>query len=233
MDIEIFTTGDGSNSLYVRSLNENYHSRNGAISESLHVYIRAGFLNLKALYNPVNILEVGFGTGLNAYLTLLECTANNINVNYHAVEPFPLPEEIFQKLNYPEILEVPGQSMLFQKMHQCQNDKPFAINANFILTKIWDKIENLLLQNSFYHLVYFDAFAPEVQKEIWNQEVFNSIFKGMGSGGILVTYCAKGAVRRILHEAGFIVERLNGPTGKREMLRATKLSQARIQKSTT
>lgn len=222
MDLEIITTDDGSMSLFVKELNESYHSRFGAINESLHVYIRSGLIPAIDGLSIINLLEIGFGTGLNAFLTLLECKETALQVNYYTIEPFPLKESIFSKLNYPSILHKQELQNLFLKMHHCKPDEFSMIDKNFNLFKINDKIESISLKDDFFHLVYFDAFAPDIQPELWGMDIFQKLYTSMKKDGIMATYSAKGSVRRAMQEAGFIVERLAGPKGKREILRATK-----------
>jgi tRNA U34 5-methylaminomethyl-2-thiouridine-forming methyltransferase MnmC len=206
-NLSIKATNDGSSTIYNEELDEHYHSIHGALQESLHVFIKMG-LNYHVKHNEnlqkLNILEIGFGTGLNCILTLIEHLKNEkITVKYSAIEPFPLNSTSLKSLNF----KLSNQHLnLFNKIHESN----------------WEK-ENIILTNSFYDLIYFDAFAPRKQPELWNLEVFNKLFKLTSINGTLVTYCAKGQVRRDLESVGFKVERLNGPPGKREMLRATKI----------
>ena len=217
----IIRTEDGSDSLFLPALSESYHSKFGALSESRHVFIEAGLKQIPR-QRIINILEIGFGTGLNALITLAEAESNLISVNYHTVEPFPLSFEILDKLNYTWLPEFVKYQELFNKLHTSPYNSPILINDYFQLLKFKEKIEDISLEPDYYHLVYFDAFSPEVQPELWTADIFKKLFEGMTIGGILVTYSAKGLVRRNMQDAGFIVERLAGPKGKREMLRATK-----------
>ncbi len=220
MKIEIRETLDGSQTLYFAELDEHYHSTFGAIQESQHVFIKAGFK--QCLQSDIRVLEIGFGTGLNCYLTLLAGLESGKKVWYRTIEKFPLPEEVWEKLKYSHQLP-DGNSEWFPLIHQAQWDSDVEIHPQFILHKVetdllvmeWDKLP-------FVDLVYFDAFSPVKQPELWSPAIFEKIYDRMNSNGILVTYCAKGVVRRILQSVGFVVERIPGPPGKREMIRATK-----------
>lgn len=218
---EIIRTEDGSDSLFLPGLSESYHSKFGAISESRHVFIEAG---LKKIFGQktVSILEIGFGTGLNALLTLAETRAGLNSINYHTIEPFPLPMEILKKLNYTTLPEFMKYHDLFYNLHTSPFNTPVFITDKFQLLKDNRKFQEIEFDPDHYHLVYFDAFSPEVQPDLWTSGIFKKLFGLLTSGGVLVTYCAKGMVRRNMKDAGFIVERLAGPRGKREMLRASK-----------
>lgn len=211
---ELITTKDGSHSLYLKEIDETYHSRHGAFNESMHVFIKSGLEEIKN--KSVSILEIGLGSGLNAFLTLLEAQKKQIKINYTGIEKYPLNYETnallnFYKNNY--------EKLIFEKILKAEwNKETEIVNGSFIL-KIKDDIKTATLKN-YYDLVYFDAFAPDKQPEMWNLSIFQKINKQMNKGGILVTYSAKGSVRRTLIEAGFEVERIPGPPGKREMLRA-------------
>jgi tRNA U34 5-methylaminomethyl-2-thiouridine-forming methyltransferase MnmC len=218
---KIFITEDGSSSLYLEEINESYHSKYGAVNESRHVFIKSGLHQFKG-EKQVHILEVGFGTGLNALLTLVEACAEETTIHYDAIEPYPLSEVINEKLNYSELPGFEQTKDYFMVMHKAPFDKTIKINDNFTLRKLIQKLEKINLNDNFYHLVYFDAFSPEVQPELWTLEIFSKLFCLMRPGAIMVTYCAKGNVRRNMKEAGFEVERLPGPKGKREMIRASK-----------
>jgi tRNA U34 5-methylaminomethyl-2-thiouridine-forming methyltransferase MnmC len=219
MNTDVKTTLDGSSTLYVPGLNEHYHSINGAVQESMHVYIRSG-LN-EAKQDNLKLLEIGFGTGLNALLTLLE-NAGKKTIQYDAIELFPLDWSTIEQLQYPEYLGISNESgSLFRSMHISSWEKDFWIDPAFCLRKIGSSLLDVEFTTT-YNLVYFDAFAPKVQPELWTEEIFRKICNAMENNGQLVTYCAKGEVRRCMQRAGFNVERLPGPPGKREMLRARK-----------
>jgi tRNA U34 5-methylaminomethyl-2-thiouridine-forming methyltransferase MnmC len=218
---EIIITEDGSNSLFSIELNESYHSKFGAIRESEHVFIDAG-LKMMTSKSSINILEIGFGTGLNAWLTLLESIERKIEIHYHTIEPFPIPVSIYSLLNFAEFIEAQIVKGLFTSLHESAWDAEAEINDFFKLNKQKLQLEDTTLINNFYDLVYYDAFSPEVQPELWTTCIFIKIFNAMKVNGIFVTYSAKGSVRRNLIEAGFEVERIPGPKGKREMIRAFK-----------
>ncbi|OFX58182.1 MAG: hypothetical protein A2046_12550 [Bacteroidetes bacterium GWA2_30_7] len=216
--LKIISTSDGSNSIFNENIGESYHSVNGAIQESQHVFIDAGLSQLSL--NKISIFEVGFGTGLNALLSLIYSENNSIKINYDAIEIKPLEKKLYEKLNYNEFLGNKFQSQ-FLKIHEIEWNKTFQISKNFVIQKINDDLKTYKFMKS-YNLFYFDAFSPNVQSELWSKEIFYNIFSNMLSGGILVTYCAKGEVRRCLKDIGFYVERITGPVGKREMIRAIK-----------
>jgi len=220
-EIELKVTGDGSHTLFIPSMQENYHSWHGAYTESVYVFIRQGVDMVAAEHPEMNILEVGFGTGLNAILTLNETLEGRVKrIHYTGIEKFPLPQELTEKLNYeekmPELLRP-----YFAMLHRAPWNEPAAITPDFTLEKIDSGIQDVSLDRR-YHLVLFDAFGPEKQPEMWEEPVFQKIFELLGPGGILVTYCAKGSFKRSLKACGFGVETLPGPPGKREMTRARK-----------
>jgi tRNA U34 5-methylaminomethyl-2-thiouridine-forming methyltransferase MnmC len=217
---EIIKTADGSDTLFVRELNEHYHSTFGAIQESLHIFIRSG-LNLKN-ESPLTIFEVGFGTGLNAFLTLLDSYATGQKIHYITIEKYPIPLNTWELLNYPKLLSEDKRED-FRAIHLSRWNEKININENFALTKITGDLTSFdhdLLP--IFDLIYFDAFSPEKQPELWKTEIFKKLFIHTAAFGKLVTYCSKGNVRRSLKESGFIVERIPGPPGKREILRAIK-----------
>lgn len=222
MERSIIITKDGSHTVSIPELNVTYHSHHGAIQESLHVFIEAGLLKSGSFpVSDIYIFEMGFGTGLNALLTLIEAEKSKCPVHYTAIELFPLREEEITKLNYCEYLERPELATIFKKLHNCEWEKSIAITSYFTLTK---KKASLITYSfdQLVSLIYFDAFAPAAQPELWTKEIFEKIFAMLASGGILVTYCSKGEVRRNMAAAGFTIEKIPGPPGKREMVRAIK-----------
>jgi len=221
MTIQIIRTDDGSDSLYNSNLKEIYHSKNGAIAESKHVFINAGYQQLSADINKNFILEVGFGTGLNALLTSMSSKYDKRDVEFVTLEPFVLEEDIIHKLNYGELFEEKGLEY-WNKIHAAKWNSKCQIHEHFVLNKIDQKIEEVDLESDYYNLVFFDAFGPDIQPELWKVNIFSKLYKAMKKGGILVTYSAKGEVRRNLQSVGFTVSRIKGPKGKREMLRAIK-----------
>ena len=223
MKREFLTTGDGSVTIHIPDWDEQYHSKNGAIQEAQHVFIQTGlryFCGISEI-RELTILEIGFGTGLNAFLTQLEATALNINVNYNGIEAYPVSEEEVKALNYAQLLGLANTSFL--KLHEVPWEAKASITKNFSLEK-QEKFFKDISEKNKYHLVYFDAFGARVQPELWTEAIFKRMFMALKEGGVLVTYAAKGSVRRAMQAVGFAVERLPGPPGKREMLRATKPS---------
>lgn len=212
-------TADGSFTLYVPELDEHYHSVKGALTESQHIFIDMGLKHSQAT-NPY-ILEIGLGTGLNCFLTYLTSKETGQAIHYTGIERFPLSEEVIDQLDYATLIGK-GEKDVYQAIHQAAWNKEVLLSPHFSL----HKIEGDFTQYSFlgkYDLIYFDAFAPEKQPEMWEQPLFDMLYELLNPGGILTTYCAKGVVRRMLQAAGFTVERLAGPPGgKREILRATK-----------
>lgn len=227
MRTQLITTEDGSHSLFVPDLNEHYHSTHGAIQESRHVYIDAGFQ--VCLNRQINVLEVGFGTGLNAFLTLLEATKNNISVHYTSLERYPLDIDIAKQLNYPQQLDEISNAHLFLELHTAEWNRAIEITPYFSLHKIETDFSNPtnFTTSTRFDVIYFDAFAPEKQPEMWTQQIFDKLFTLCNPNAIITTYCAKGSVRRMLQKAGFTVERLTGPPGKREMLRGEKVKRVK------
>lgn len=222
MKKELKQTADGSHTIFVPELDEHYHSVNGAIEESKHVFIRAGFEYCLKPGGKMNLLEVGFGTGLNALLTCLAALKANVQVNYVGIEAFPLPAEIITSLNYPEVTGEPQAAALFSKIHEANWIYPSYITERFLLNKIEARLEDVSLSPSMFNLIYFDAFSPDVQPELWTGEIFSKLCAALAADGILVTYSSKGLVKQALRNAGFSVERLPGAAGKRHMLRAKK-----------
>ncbi|GAF01437.1 tRNA (5-methylaminomethyl-2-thiouridine)(34)-methyltransferase MnmD [Saccharicrinis fermentans] len=213
---EIITSKDGSHTLFVPELNEHYHSTNGAVQESIHVFIEAGLHQISC--RKINILEFGFGTGLNAFLTAIH--KKDHEIHYHSLEKYPLDQKLLSQLNYGNFFEGKHKE-LFEQLHLSKWEKENRIEDNFYLNKQKVDFKKVILQQQ-YHLIYFDAFAPEIQPKLWTKEIFKKAYQALLPGGILTTYCAKGIVRRTMQDIGFNVERLAGPPGKREMIRATK-----------
>ncbi|MDH6306803.1 tRNA U34 5-methylaminomethyl-2-thiouridine-forming methyltransferase MnmC [Parabacteroides sp. PF5-5] len=212
---ELQLTADGSHTLFVPEMDEHYHSVNGAIQESRHVFIEAGLKQLSK--ENLRILEIGFGTGLNAFLTLIE---NPCRIEYYTVELFPLAPNVIKELNYGQIIFEENKD-LFLALHTAPWNVTVELTDRFYLHKIQGDSNSCTLPVDI-DLVFFDAFAPDKQPEMWNQEIFDKLYRCTAPGGILTTYCAKGSVRRMMKKAGYSVERIAGPPGKREMLRAIK-----------
>ena len=218
--IDIEPTADGSNTLFVPELNEHYHSVKGALTESEHIFIRMG-LEHHPSPSP-RVLEIGFGTGLNAFLTLLYAEKAQRTVHYTTIERYPVAPDLISRLGYPERI-CPERAEDFYALHRAAWEKDVPLTPYYILHKVQADFTSYSFPEQ-YDVVYFDAFAPEKQPEMWSRELFARLFAGLRTGGILTTYCAKGVVRRTLQAVGFTVERLPGPPGgKREILRASKI----------
>lgn len=217
--LKIITTNDGSHSLLNEQLNETYHSRHGAVQESLYVFIKHGLDFVSQSKKEIKILEIGFGTGLNALLTAQSAKANNLNVHYTSLEAFPVEENIWSKLNY---VDSPEATTLFEKLHRAKWNEEELITPNFKLTKLETTLQSVQLKPTHFDLIYFDAFAPNKQPEMWEQPILKKISDAMNAGGVFVTYCAKGQLKRDLQQVGLTVETLSGPPGKREMVRGVK-----------
>ena len=227
MKPEIIITADGSHTLTVPGTNEHYHSVHGAIAESQHVYINAGLKFSMKNNELLNVLEIGFGTGLNALLTFCELGKLKVSCEYTAIEAFPLEEEIFVRLNYPELLKI--ETSVFLNMHHSAWNVKTNISSEFCLHKLHAVVGEINFPPDTFDLVYFDAFAPAVQPEMWTKEIFSSIYDAMKANAVLTTYCTKGDVKRTLKETGFAITKLPGPIGKREILRAVKIPQHILQ----
>lgn len=218
-DFTLHQTADGSETLYSSELQESYHSLNGAVQESRHVFIEAGLK--QCTKKSIQLFEIGFGTGLNALLTWGEAKRSRLDITYSAIEAFPLPPEITSALGY-DSLEPILQDNAFNQLHHASWGCPVILEKDcFTLYKIEGDFTSMSFQGGI-DLLYFDAFAPEKQPEMWEEHLFNRLFENLNENGILVTYCAKGEVRRRLQRCGFRVERIPGPPGKREMIRAVK-----------
>jgi tRNA U34 5-methylaminomethyl-2-thiouridine-forming methyltransferase MnmC len=221
MERYLVETEDGSHSLFVPALDEQYHSRHGAIQESRHVFLQMGFAPAIIGKTQLRILEIGLGTGLNALLTAVEAHALHVTVHYCAIEAYPLTAAEVGSLNYPtEIGGVETQSY-WDRIHTAPWAAWAGIHPQFYLQKLEQRLEAMVVEETV-DLIYFDAFAPDKQPELWTEEVFGRMYGCLNPGGLLLTYCAKGAVRRAMQAAGFTVERIPGPPGKREMIRASK-----------
>ncbi len=219
MKRKIITTADGSTTIHLEDWQEQYHSRHGAIQEAYHVFIENGLYNLNS--KEIAILEMGFGTGLNALISLIEAEKKGLKITYTGVERYPIADKELKGLNFVEVLGASTYRDLYAKMHRVPWDQEVVITKQFSLEKKLKDFREVKEVNR-YSLIYFDAFGARVQPELWTEDIFNAMFAALKNGGILVTYSAKGSVRRAMEKAGFTTERLPGPPGKREMLRATK-----------
>ena len=218
MDTRIIVTADGSHTLFVPEMNEHYHSHFGAITESKHIFINAGLTYLTD--NKAVILEVGFGTGLNALLTALYAEDRKIKISYTSLEKYPLANALIRQLNYGSLTGSRGVA-LFEKLHEAPWGEPVEISEWFTLHKIQMDITEKG-PGGIFDLVYFDAFGPDKQPEMWSEEVFRRIADATHEGSVLVTYSAKGSLKRMLRSLGFDVTLMTGPPGKRVMTRAVK-----------
>ncbi len=224
MKRKIILTRDGSSSLELLDVKEQYHSTFGAIQEARFVYIQNGLNHVFSKWLKIknlSVLEMGFGTGLNAFLTFLYAVKNDIKVNYAAIEAYPLKADEVKQLNYVARLQAKKYATVFADFHKVKQGIVTRINPNYDLTLHLDLLEDYKPTGQ-YHLIYFDAFGPAIQPELWTETVFKKMYNSLLPQGVLVTYSAKGQVRRNMQKVGFKVERLDGPSGKREMLRATK-----------
>lgn len=222
MQPKIIITADGSHTLLLEEYGEHYHSTYGAINESMHVYIENGIIPALTDNQKIEILEIGFGTGLNALLTLMESANKNVSIKYTAIEAYPLDNNIIKQLNYPELIAKPSAGIQFSKIHLAPWNQISEISSHFSLNKIYLTIQDTILPSNTYHVVYFDAFAPDIQPELWTSEIFSKCFHAMKENAVLMTYSAKGNVKRALKSAGFKVINLPGPPGKREITKAIK-----------
>jgi tRNA U34 5-methylaminomethyl-2-thiouridine-forming methyltransferase MnmC len=222
-DLRLKITEDGSHTLFVPGLSEHYHSTHGALQEAEIVYLRNGFQYIAGKVSEVNVLEIGFGTGLNALLTVLEAKKRKQMVRYVGVEPEPLPPELLAGLNFADQIGGTEAEGYFRKMHAQDWEQPRFLSDYFILNKIRARLEDLTLGSGKFHLIYFDAFGPDVQPELWTTEIFAKMAQCLLPDGVLVTYSCKGSVKRALKAAGFSIGKLPGPAGKREVLRAVKI----------
>lgn len=213
-------TKDGSQTLYIPEMDEHYHSVNGAVQESMHVFIAAGLRRIAK--DSIRVLEIGFGTGLNALLSLKEVEeqAGRVRIDYHSVELYPLEESIVEMLNYGEVVW-PDRKELYSLLHTSSWNKPVSITSNFTLHKIQGDA-NLVDFPTAVDVIFFDAFAPDKQPALWTPELFAKLYAHTAVGGLIVTYCAKGEVRRGMQSVGFSMQRLPGPPGKRHILLGVK-----------
>ena len=222
-EVEIITTEDGSHSLYRPSLDETYHSTYGAIKESQHVFVQQGlaYFSKQSKKAPINILEVGLGTGLNLLLSAVWAKNSGAVISYTALEPFPLQPEIFNQLNYPHLMGKTNWERDFKRIHTSPWEEQIPIGPEISFIKSQTRLEEFIPQE-IYDIVYFDAFSPSTQPEIWSKTNLTKLYKTIGPDGLLVTYCAQGKFKRDLQLVGFEVESLSGPPGKFEMVRAIK-----------
>ncbi|WP_395066196.1 tRNA (5-methylaminomethyl-2-thiouridine)(34)-methyltransferase MnmD [Flavobacterium sp.] len=228
MKREILTTQDGSTTIHLPDWDESYHSKHGAIQEAYHVFIKSGFTlfaspdgKSSSEGQSISILEIGFGTGLNAFITYLEAQKINQNINYVGVEAYPVAVDEALQMNYVSQLDASDESLIFNKMHEIAWEEKQTLSPTFSLTKRKQFFQDIDDENVF-DLIYFDAFGFRVQPELWSLEIFQTMFRSMKSGGVLVTYACRSSIKKAMLDCGFTVEKLPGAPGKREMLRAIK-----------
>lgn len=223
-DLSIIKSGDGSDTILSTNFETTYHSRHGAILESRTIFINAAlkFYLDNTSYdenNAVRIFEMGFGSGLNALLTYIFAEEFNLNIYYTTLEAYPINHNLINKINYTEIL---GFDQIFKKLHQLDWNEIHTVSNKFKFSKINDYLDRVSFDQS-YDIIYYDAFGPETQPELWNEAILSKMFKILNHGGVLTTFCAKGSFKRTLKSIGFLVESLPGPPGKREITRAKKV----------
>ncbi len=216
------TTGDGSHTFISESYGVTYHSRFGAVTESTHVFINAGLLFKAAAQRNISVLEVGFGTGLNAFMTWIEAERHDLQVRYLTLEAYPLAPCEARDFNYPDALGVPERMKDLEKLHDAPWDTEIVLSDHFHLEKRLGRLEEITFPEAAFDLIYFDAFDPKTQPELWTEAIFAKLYSALRPAGVLVTYCAQGQFRRNLRSAGFSVKRLQGALGKFEMTRAVK-----------
>ena len=219
MKREIIQTSDSSTTIHIPEWKESYHSKHGAIQEANHVFIKNGLSLFEG--KDIAIMEIGFGTGLNAFITFLESSKLKQNIDYVGVEAYPVSNEELAAMNYVAELGVTSQQSIFDIMHQSNWEEKCIIDGHFDLTKRKQFFDDIVDEN-YFDLIYFDAFGYHVQPDLWSTEIFRKMYSALKDNGVLVTYAARGVVKRSMIEVGFTVEKLAGPPGKREMFRATK-----------
>ncbi len=227
MKREIIITGDGSKTIHIPEWDEQYHSKHGAIQEANHVFLNMGLDHYRSKpsyqkQTPIAILEMGFGTGLNALLTFFDAQKTQTPIQYTGVEAYPISAEEIKAMDYVSLIKEEVAQGVYDQLHTTFWESQQEISPSFQLIKREQRFEEIVDQDAF-DLVYFDAFGARVQPELWGEVIFKKMYTALRENGVLVTYAAKGSVRRAMQAVGFEVERLPGPPGKREMLRATKI----------
>ncbi len=222
MNRKIIVTNDNSKSLFVPSLNETYHSTNGALQEARHIFVNNG-LSYFDSQKSISVFEMGFGTGLNALVTLQFSNEKKIKINFSCIEKYPLPVNLIEELDHPTTAQLTEFSEEYYHLHHSDWNELIEINPNFQFTKQKTDLVDFKSEISDIDIVFFDAFAPQIQPELWTKESLKKMYDLLRVGGILVTYCAQGEFKRVLKSLGFLVEGLPGPIGKREITRAVKV----------
>ncbi|MFT4761764.1 MAG: tRNA U34 5-methylaminomethyl-2-thiouridine-forming methyltransferase MnmC [Paraglaciecola sp.] len=219
--IEIIETTDGSHSLFSEKFGITYHSKHGAVQESQHIFIEAGLHQKAADSKELSVLEIGFGSGLNVFMTYLEAKNTGLTINIETYEIYPISNEQAEVLNYPQVLNAKNEAAIFKKIHTCEWGKSIEI-ANFFTFQKHQKDFLEIEEAGKFDVIYFDAFAPDAQPELWDANLLKKMYDSLKTGGVMTTYCAKGIVKRTLKSVGFETESIPGPPGKREMTRAWK-----------
>lgn len=220
MKREVITTADGSKTIRIIELDENYHSSHGALQEAQHVFIQNGLYSLST-QKEISIFEMGFGTGLNAFLTAIKAKELKNSITYYGIEAFPVNLEEIIELDYKNLMGNDNAD-LYLSIHESEWNELISINSNFKIKKIEGELQTTEIPINFFDIVYYDAFGPRAQDEMWTVDLFQKMYDSLKPGGFLVTYCAKGQVKRDLKSVGFTIEVLPGPPGKREMTKAWK-----------
>lgn len=215
---EIIRTNDGSTTIHLPEWDESYHSKHGAIQEAYHVFLKNGMSLFEG--KPITVLEIGFGTGLNCFITYLESKKNNQTIDYVGVEAYPVQMDEAMQMNYPNEIDA-SESSIFKQMHECSWEFKNKLSTTFTLTKRKQFFQNIQ-DDATFDVIYFDAFGYRVQPELWSEAIFAAMFKALQPSGVLVTYACRTSIKNAMISAGFSVEKLPGAPGKREMLRATK-----------
>lgn len=223
MKRSIITTDDGSKTIKIEEWNEHYHSTHGAIQESMHVYIKAGLDCFVDQSQPksITIFEAGFGTGLNALLSYLWSEKSKIKIDYLGIEAYPISKEEIESLEYYKIIDGDNVKLVYDNLHQADWEQWLEISSFFRLKKQKLFFSDLEVQNQA-DVIFYDAFGPRVQPELWEKSIFQKFYDALKPNGVFVTYCVKGTARRALQEIGFEVDIIEGPPGKRHMMRALK-----------
>ena len=220
---KIILSDDGSHTIELVGMNEQYHSTHGAIQESNHVYIKHGLERIAVNKREISILEVGMGTGLNVLLSWMLAQKHDLKINYHSIEAFPIGEEIWSQLNYTQKLHQPNLQEIFNSIHSSPWSKKINLEDDFVFIKMEEPIQESILPENMFDVVYFDAFNPDLEPNLWTEEVFQKVYNSMKKNSILTTYSTKGMVKRALKSCGFKIEKKPGPIGKREILNALKI----------
>ena len=220
MDSKIIVTEDNSKTLLIPEIDESYHSTKGAVTESKHIFIQEGLAYLGL--EETNIFEMGFGTGLNALLTLGYAKSNNCSINYHTIEAFPISFDKISSMGYPENLDLEQNAAQFKLMHEAKSEENLPLDKQFSFKKVLQRMEDYHMNENYYDLIYYDAFSPANNPLLWEEEILTKVYNSLKTNGILVTYCAQGKFKRTLKSIGFAVEGIPGPPGKREITRAIK-----------